>query len=63
MRLVSDGMAGEIHEKDVRIAEGLHDLELPKDPAGAALTFYTDAEQRRHGLQRAVRHRLSRPAL
>ena len=40
MRLVSEGMAGEIHEKDVRIAEGLRDLELPKDPAGAALTFY-----------------------
>ncbi len=36
MRLVSEGMAGEIHEKDVRIAEGLRDLELPTDLAGAS---------------------------
>jgi len=42
MRLVSEGMAGEIHEKDVRIAEGLRDLELPKDIAGAAQTFYRE---------------------
>jgi phenylpropionate dioxygenase-like ring-hydroxylating dioxygenase large terminal subunit len=42
MRLVSEGMAGEIHEKDVRIAEGLRDLELPKDLAGAAQTFYRE---------------------
>ena len=42
MRLVSEGMAGEIHEKDVRIAEGLRDLELPKDLAGAAEAFYRE---------------------
>ena len=31
MRMLSIGMAGMIHEKDVRIAEGLRNLELPDD--------------------------------
>ena len=31
-------MAGMIHEVDVRIAEGLRDLELPEDPALAMAT-------------------------
>lgn len=33
MRVLSQGMAGMIHEKDIRVAEGLRDLELPADPA------------------------------
>jgi phenylpropionate dioxygenase-like ring-hydroxylating dioxygenase large terminal subunit len=36
MRIVSEGMAGMTHEKDVKIAEGLRDLELPPDPGDAA---------------------------
>jgi phenylpropionate dioxygenase-like ring-hydroxylating dioxygenase large terminal subunit len=42
MRVVSEGMQGEIHEKDVRIAEGLRNLELPKDLAGATETWYRE---------------------
>ena len=30
---MSDGMAGMVHANDVRIAEGLRDIELPADPA------------------------------
>ena len=36
MRLISDGMAGMTHMNDVRVAEGLRNLELPADPALAA---------------------------
>jgi phenylpropionate dioxygenase-like ring-hydroxylating dioxygenase large terminal subunit len=39
MRMVSEGMQGEIHEKDVRIAEGLRDLDLPTDPTAASQTW------------------------
>ena len=39
MRTLSIGMAGMIHEVDVRIAEGLRDVELPEDPALAAATW------------------------
>ena len=39
MRLLSTGMAGMTHEVDVRIAEGLRDLELPADPALAMATW------------------------
>jgi phenylpropionate dioxygenase-like ring-hydroxylating dioxygenase large terminal subunit len=42
MRTINEGMAGEIHEKDVRIAEGLRDTELPKDLAGATETWYRE---------------------
>jgi phenylpropionate dioxygenase-like ring-hydroxylating dioxygenase large terminal subunit len=42
MQIVSEGMAGEIHEKDVRIAEGLRDLELPNDVVGATTTWYRE---------------------
>ena len=33
MRILSEGMAGMTHDNDVRVAEGLRDLELPADPA------------------------------
>jgi phenylpropionate dioxygenase-like ring-hydroxylating dioxygenase large terminal subunit len=39
MRELSVGMAGMTHEVDVRIAEGLRDLELPVDRALAARTW------------------------
>jgi phenylpropionate dioxygenase-like ring-hydroxylating dioxygenase large terminal subunit len=42
MRTINEGMAGEIHEKDMRIAEGPRDIELPKDLAGATETWYRE---------------------
>ena len=33
LRTMSEGMAGMVHANDVRIAEGLRDIELPADPA------------------------------
>jgi phenylpropionate dioxygenase-like ring-hydroxylating dioxygenase large terminal subunit len=39
MRVLSDGMAGMTHANDVRIAEGLRDIELPADPALAMATW------------------------
>jgi hypothetical protein len=32
LQMMSDGMAGMVHANDVRIAEGLRDIELPADP-------------------------------
>jgi len=32
LRTMSDGMAGMVHADDVRVAEGLRDIELPSDP-------------------------------
>src|SRR5581483_727846 len=39
MRVLSTGMAGMTHEKDVRVAEGLVDTPLPGDPAAAYLQW------------------------
>ena len=39
MRQLSVGMAGMTHDVDVRIAEGLRDLELPDDPTLAMATW------------------------
>jgi phenylpropionate dioxygenase-like ring-hydroxylating dioxygenase large terminal subunit len=41
MRVLSVGMAGMTHEKDLRVAEGLRDLELPADATLAAQTWRT----------------------
>jgi phenylpropionate dioxygenase-like ring-hydroxylating dioxygenase large terminal subunit len=41
MRVLSEGMAGMTHEKDVRVAEGLRGLELPADPALASQAWRT----------------------
>ena len=35
MRTLGEGMAGMTHENDIRIAEGLQNIELPADPAEA----------------------------
>ncbi|MFZ0664231.1 MAG: aromatic ring-hydroxylating dioxygenase subunit alpha [Acidimicrobiales bacterium] len=35
LHVMSDGMDGMVHPNDVRIAEGLRDIELPADPARA----------------------------
>jgi phenylpropionate dioxygenase-like ring-hydroxylating dioxygenase large terminal subunit len=39
LRTMSDGMAGMVHANDVRIAEGLRDMELPADPSLAMSTW------------------------
>ncbi len=39
LHTMSDGMAGMVHANDVRIAEGLRDIELPADPAAARSTW------------------------
>lgn len=46
LRTMSEGMAGMVHADDLRIAEGLRDIELPADPALAMATWhrtYNDA--------------------
>ena len=40
LRTMSEGMAGMVHANDVRIAEGLQDVELPADPALAIPTWH-----------------------
>jgi phenylpropionate dioxygenase-like ring-hydroxylating dioxygenase large terminal subunit len=39
LRTMSEGMAGMVHANDVRIAEGLRDLELPADRDAATVTW------------------------
>jgi phenylpropionate dioxygenase-like ring-hydroxylating dioxygenase large terminal subunit len=39
LRTMSDGMAGMVHADDVRVAEGLRDVELPADPDLAMATW------------------------
>ena len=39
LHVMSDGMDGMVHANDVRIAEGLRDIELPADPALAMATW------------------------
>jgi phenylpropionate dioxygenase-like ring-hydroxylating dioxygenase large terminal subunit len=40
LRTMSEGMAGMVHSNDVRIAEGLRDMELPADAQQAMSTWY-----------------------
>ncbi|MHB8464882.1 MAG: aromatic ring-hydroxylating oxygenase subunit alpha [Acidimicrobiales bacterium] len=40
LRTMSEGMAGMVHANDLRIAEGLRDIELPADPEAAMSTWY-----------------------
>jgi phenylpropionate dioxygenase-like ring-hydroxylating dioxygenase large terminal subunit len=41
LRTMSEGMAGMVHAKDVRVAEGLRDtIELPADPTSAMATWH-----------------------
>jgi phenylpropionate dioxygenase-like ring-hydroxylating dioxygenase large terminal subunit len=40
LQTMSDGMAGMVHATDVRVAEGLRDLELSTDADQATSTFY-----------------------
>jgi len=46
LRTMSEGMAGMVHADDLRIAEGMADIELPADPTEAVATWhrtYNDA--------------------
>ena len=40
LRTMSEGMAGMVHANDVRVAEGLRDIELPADPVLAISTWH-----------------------
>jgi phenylpropionate dioxygenase-like ring-hydroxylating dioxygenase large terminal subunit len=40
LRTMSEGMAGMVHANDVRVAEGLRDIELPVDPTLALSTWH-----------------------
>jgi len=40
LRTMSEGMAGMVHANDLRVAEGLRDVELPADPEKAMSTWY-----------------------
>jgi phenylpropionate dioxygenase-like ring-hydroxylating dioxygenase large terminal subunit len=40
LRTMSDGMAGMVHANDLRIAEGLRDLDLPADAEQAPIEWY-----------------------
>ncbi|HEX5946762.1 MAG TPA: aromatic ring-hydroxylating dioxygenase subunit alpha [Acidimicrobiales bacterium] len=51
LHTMSEGMAGMVHARDVAIAEGLRDIELPSEPAAAMETWhrtYEDAVVRWH---------------
>ncbi|MBV9487901.1 MAG: hypothetical protein JO246_17840 [Frankiaceae bacterium] len=39
LRVMSEGMAGMVHANDVKVAEGLQDVELPADPVEARATW------------------------
>jgi phenylpropionate dioxygenase-like ring-hydroxylating dioxygenase large terminal subunit len=51
LRTMSEGMAGMVHADDVRVAEGLRDIELPAEPGPAIETWnrtFNDAVVRWH---------------
>ena len=47
---MSDGMAGMVHANDVRIAEGLRDIELPADPEAGGVDLESRAQRRGRAL-------------
>ena len=47
MELLSEGMAGMVHAKDVDIAARLLDVELPEDPVQALMTWFGMVQRRR----------------
>ena len=54
LHVMSDGMDGMVHANDVRVAEGLRDMELPADPAVAIAAWHrtlNDAVVRWHRAQ------------
>ncbi|MGZ4693298.1 MAG: aromatic ring-hydroxylating oxygenase subunit alpha [Acidimicrobiales bacterium] len=45
LRTMSEGMAGMVHANDVRVAEGLRDIDLPADAEQATSTWYRTLNQ------------------
>jgi phenylpropionate dioxygenase-like ring-hydroxylating dioxygenase large terminal subunit len=45
LRAMSEGMGGMVHANDVRIAEGLRDMELPADPTQAVSSWHRTLNQ------------------
>ena len=43
---MSEGMAGMVHANDVRVAEGMQDIELPADPAPGPIDLGPNAQRR-----------------
>ena len=56
LQTMSEGMAGMVHADDVRIAEGLRDIELPADPEQAMATWYRALNDAVVGWHRAAGH-------
>ena len=50
LRTMSEGMAGMVHANDVRIAEGLRDIELPADPTAGDGDLEPHAQRRGRAL-------------
>ena len=55
LRTMSEGMAGMVHADDVRIAEGLRDIDLPADPDAGHGGVAPRAQRRRHRLAPGAR--------
>ena len=49
---MSEGMAGMVHAEDVRVAEGLRDIELPADAEAGHGHVEADAQRRGHDCHR-----------
>jgi hypothetical protein len=56
LQTMSDGMAGMVHANDVRVAEGLRDIELPADPQTAISTWNRALNDAVMGWHRAAGH-------
>jgi nitrite reductase/ring-hydroxylating ferredoxin subunit len=56
LHTMSDGMDGMVHADDVRIAEGLRDIELPADPQLAMATWHRTLNDAVVGWHRAQGH-------
>ena len=54
LRAMSEGMAGMVHADDVRMAEGLRDIELPADADEAMATWKRAAQRGRRELRTAT---------
>ena len=61
LRTMCDGMAGMVHADDVRIAEGMRDIELPDEYGAAVSAWNQRPERRRHRLAPPGRPRHPRP--
>ena len=60
LHTMSDGMAGMVHAKDVEVAEGLREIELPTDPKDGRSALAAHAERRGRGVASRLRGHHSR---